>query len=118
MPGSWRCMPASLASPITISGAIHVAASYLASPGLVAATLLLSRRFDDAWRRDAAQFLLALASWVSLVVLVIVNYLNLQVGGIGQRIFLAVTWWWLMRMALRVRQSRSGKIEVFDNQWG
>ena len=29
--------------PITLAGAIHVAASYLASPGLVAAALLLSR---------------------------------------------------------------------------
>ena len=91
--------------PITVAGAIHVAASYLASPCLVAAALLLSRRFDDARRRDAARFALALASWASLVVLVIVNHLDLHVGGIGQRVFLALIALWLLLTAFRVPQS-------------
>ena len=91
--------------PVTLSGAIHVAASYLASPCLVAAALLLSRRFDDARRRDAARFALALASWASLVVLLIVNHLDLHVGGIGQRVFLALIALWLLLTAFRVRQS-------------
>ena len=91
--------------PVTLSGALHVAASYLASPCLVAAALLLSRRFDDARRRHAALFSLALVSWALLAVLVIVNHLNLQVGGIGQRVFLALVWAWTMLTALRLRRS-------------
>jgi hypothetical membrane protein len=82
--------------PITVSGAIHVAASYLASPCLVAAALLLSPR-------QRLAYTLALASWTALVGLVAVNHFNLQIGGIGQRIFLAVGWLWVMFMALRAR---------------
>lgn len=84
--------------PITIAGTIHVAASYLASPCLVAAALLLSRQYGLAYA-------LALASWGALVVLVVVNHLDLRVGGIGQRIFLALIALWMLVTAFRLRRS-------------
>ncbi|MEW5718661.1 MAG: hypothetical protein AB1817_08560, partial [Chloroflexota bacterium] len=95
--------------PVTLSGALHVAASYCASPCLVAAALLLSRRHSLAYA-------LALVSWGALVVLVIVNHLDLCVGGIGQRFFLAVIWLWLILMALRGRWSRLGARGFFDSK--
>lgn len=90
------------ALPITLVGLIHTAASYLFSPCLVTGALLLSRRFDDVRLRHAPTFALAIASWVSLIVLTIVNLLDLQIGGMGQRIFLAMILLWLIVTALRL----------------
>ncbi len=87
--------------PVTLSGALHVAASYFASPCLVAAALLLSRR-------PSLAYALALASWLALVGLVLVNHFNLQVGGIGQRIFLAIIGVWVILTAMGVRRSYVG----------
>ena len=92
------------ALPVTVIGLIHTLASYLFSPCLVIAALLLSRRFDDTRLRHAPTFVLALASWLLLIILTTANLLNLQVGGIGQRIFLAASLMWLIVMALRVRR--------------
>ncbi len=85
--------------PVTIVGFIHTIASYYAAPCLVSAALLLSRRGEMLYG-------FALASWFALVVLVIVNHLQLHVGGIGQRIFLALVWLWTMLSARRVQRLR------------
>jgi len=90
--------------PVTVIGLIHTMASYLFSPCLVVAALLLSRRFDDVRLRHLPTFVLALASWLSLIVLTTVNLFNLQIGGIGQRVFLAATLLWLMVTAFRLRR--------------
>lgn len=82
--------------PITLAGAIHTVASYIASPSLVAAALLLARRGEVSYS-------LALASWLVFVALLIVNHLQLQIGGILQRVFLVLTWIWLMFTTRRVR---------------
>lgn len=91
--------------PTTLAGAIHVAASYLASPCLVAAALLLSRSRSLAYA-------LALASWAALVVLVFVNHFDLRFGGIAQRIFLALVVLWVWVTAFRVRKSTSAEMDL------
>lgn len=91
--------------PETLTGFIHTVASYFFSPGLVAAALLLSRRFDDTQLRHVPAFVLALASWTSFIILTLINLLDLRFGGIGQRIFVGLTWLWLMMNALRLKRT-------------
>lgn len=95
------------AMPVTVAGLVHTAASYLFSPCLVAGALLVSRRFDNLRFRHAPTFALALVSWSSLIILTVVNLLDLQIGGIGQRIFLATILLWLLMTALRLPLHRT-----------
>ncbi|MCX7838530.1 MAG: DUF998 domain-containing protein [Anaerolineae bacterium] len=82
--------------PITLVGAIHTIASYIASPSLVAAALLLTRRGE-------VTYFFALAGWLGLTVLVIGNHVQWHIGGLGQRVFLALVWIWLVLTTRRVR---------------
>ncbi len=82
---------------ITLAGAIHFVAGYLSSPALVAAVILLAR--------EPRAFAFAVVLWASLVILVIGNILQWQIGGLGQRIFFALTWLWLLLTAVHLRQS-------------
>lgn len=91
--------------PETSTGFVHTIASYLFSPCLVIATLLLSRQFNAPHFCHIPTFVLALASWLSLIVLTLVNLFNLQIGGIGQRIFVGLTWLWLMVTELRLQKT-------------
>ncbi len=92
--------------PETPVGVIHSIASYLFSPCLVAAALLLSRRFDARGLRDRPRFMLALASWLTLVVLIMVNLFQWAIGGIVQRIFVGLTWLWLLMTTLQLKTLR------------
>lgn len=82
--------------PITLAGAVHTIASYIASPSLVAAALLLTRRGEMTYA-------VALAGWLTLMVLVIGNHVQWHLGGLGQRIFLVLTWSWTILTARRAR---------------
>lgn len=88
--------------PVTLVGVIHVGASYIASPSLVAASLLLSRRGEVAYG-------FALASWLALIVLTIGNHVQWHIGGLGQRVFLALVWGWLVLTTRRARYLPLGK---------
>lgn len=92
--------------PDTLMGLVHTLLSYVASPSLVAAMLLLSRVFkmsgDGSWSHYLVHAL-ALAGWASFVLLPIVDAARIPIGGIGQRLFLALTLLWLLLMATRLR---------------
>lgn len=88
--------------PVTLAGVVHTLASYVASPSLVAASLLLSQRGE-------ATYILALAGWLVLTVLLIGNHTQWHVGGLGQRIFLVLMWFWTVLTAQRVRHLPLGK---------
>lgn len=88
--------------PVTLAGAIHTLASYIASPSLVAAELLLARRGEMTYT-------LALAGWLALTILVIGNHVQWHIGGLGQRIFLILTWSWTILTARRARYLPFGK---------
>jgi hypothetical protein len=88
--------------PVTLVGAIHTIASYIASPSLVAAALLLARRGE-------ATYAFALAGWLALTILVIGNHMQWHLGGLGQRIFLVLTWAWVLLTARRARNLPLGK---------
>jgi len=91
--------------PETPIGLIHTMASYLFSPCFVAAALLLSWRFDALHKPDRPRFVLALASWLTLVVLLMVNLFQLAIGGIVQRIFVGLTWLWLLITTLCLKKT-------------
>lgn len=82
---------------ITLAGAIHFVAGYLSSPALVAAVILLAR--------EPRAFAFAVVLWASLVILVIGNILQWQIGGLGQRIFFALTLIWLLLTVIRLQNS-------------
>lgn len=87
-------------------GLIHTIASYLFSPCLVAAALLLSRRFDALGLPDRPRFVIALASWLMLIVLIVINLFQWAIGGIVQRIFVGLTWLWLLMTTLQLKTLR------------
>ncbi len=92
--------------PETPIGLIHTIASYLFSPCLVAAALLLSRRFDALGLPDRPRFVIALASWLTLSVLIMINLFQWAMGGIVQRIFVGLTWLWLLMTTLQLKTLR------------
>lgn len=78
---------------ISFAGAVHFVAGYLSSPLIVSAAILLTR--------ERRAFVFALILWAMLIALVIVNALYLQIGGIGQRIFLMLVVGWVVETARR-----------------
>lgn len=82
----------------TVAGAIHFIAGHLSSPCLVSAAILLAR--------NPRAFMLAVVLWATLVILVILNMLQWQVGGLGQRLFFVLTWLWLLLIAVRLHRAR------------
>lgn len=73
---------------ISFAGAVHFVAGYLSSPLIVSAAILLTR--------ERRAFAFALVLWATLIALVVVNALHLQIGGIGQRIFMLLVVGWIV----------------------
>jgi hypothetical membrane protein len=91
---------------ITTIGVIHYVASFVFSPCLVAAALLLSGQFqrDERWQGlQRPIYVLALVTWASFIALVVLNIVHPAVGGIAQRIFLALALGWLILTATCLR---------------
>jgi len=78
---------------ISFAGAVHFIAGYLSSPLIVSAAILLTR--------ERRAFAFALVLWATLIALVVVNALHLQIGGIGQRIFMTLVVGWVVETARR-----------------
>ena len=89
---------------VTTIGEIHAVAGHLLSPFMVGAMLGLSGKIDatDSHREmQRAAFMIAVITAIMFIALVSVNSLGLQIGGIGQRIFIALVCAWLTLTSLR-----------------
>lgn len=89
----------------TARGAVHAAAGYALSPLLVGAMLCLS----TPWSRPGDSAVLqtialgsAAVNAVAFAMLLLVNSMRLPIGGIGQRVFMALVCVWLVLTSIRL----------------
>ena len=93
-------------SPVTSVGVIHILVSVIGFLCLLAAMFLLSRRFkkDERWQSFSRPSLaLALAALAAFIAFMVIQATATPVGGIAQRIFVALYLLWLFLTAIRLR---------------
>jgi hypothetical membrane protein len=98
-------------APETISGNIHNLASLLSFFSLIAATILLSRRFkqDERWRPfHRSALILSLVILATFIGFVLTG--GTEFVGLSQRIFIVAFLIWLLLTAARLRLVTIGSI--------
>lgn len=89
----------------TARGAVHAVAGYVLSPLLVGAMLCLSapwNRIGDDLRLQAVILGSAAVNALAFVALWTANHNRLPIGGIGQRLFMALVCGWLLLTSIRL----------------
>lgn len=90
-------------SPSTPVGFIHIFSGVISFICIVAAALLLSRRFkQDKWWQPfyAPAFSLALASLAGFAAFFVIKAMQLPIGGLGERVFLGLVLLWIFVTAI------------------
>jgi hypothetical protein len=93
-------------SPVTWIGAVHVVSALIGFLCFLAAMFLMSQRFkkDERWQSfSRASFALACATLAAFIAFQIIEATNTPVGGLAQRVFVALYLLWLFLTAIRLR---------------